>query len=314
MNPKVIFDLSILEKNIMTLKENCKRINFLFPVKCCKNEKVFNIIKKYNFGYDISNLNEYKTIKKYLTKEFVSVSGPKSYELDNVKYKNIHIIANNMSNYSLGKGIRVNLNNNKKFDTSRFGVDYTLLSEEFKSNITYVHFHNSDHKTKELCDEIIKEVGKIVKSFKNLTMIDIGGHLEDLSFEDGIKYLKRIEKIIPDNITIYAELGDFLFKNSGKLYGRVIDVRRDESIQYVTLNFSKMANQRWAYPVYTDKSKNKIKTIFLGCSCCETDSYLETYSKELSVGDEVVFTNISPYSYEWNTSFNGVSELEYIFS
>ena len=75
-----------------------------------------------------------------------------------------------------------------------------------------------------------------------------------------------------------------------------------------------MANQRWAYPQYlTSDNDNLMHTIFYGCSCCETDVYLETQSKILNIGDDVKFTNISPYSYQWNTSFNGVKEMEYIF-
>jgi len=41
--------------------------------------------------------------------------------------------------------------------------------------------------------------------------------------------------------------------------------------------------------------------------------YLETKSKILNIGDEVRFKNISPYSYQWNTSFNGVNTMKYVF-
>ena len=76
-----------------------------------------------------------------------------------------------------------------------------------------------------------------------------------------------------------------------------------------------MANQRWAYPKYisNNSEKRNIKTIFYVCSCCETDTYLETYSNLLQVGDTIIFKNISPYSYQWNTSFNGVDKMEYVF-
>lgn len=313
MKPKVEIDLNILKKNIEIIKNEVTGINLLFPVKCCTNNKVLKIINKNNFGYDISNMNEYNLIKKYLKGNFVSATGPLSYELLSVKYKNMIIVANNLNSFQEGMGLRINFNGNKNFEKSRFGIDYKLLSNDICDKITYLHFHNSDKRNEEKCRYIFDELEIILGKFKNLKTLDIGGHLEDLSFEDGINYLKNIRKIVPNNIEVNAELGDFLFKNTGTLYCEVVDVREDDNVQLVTLNFSKMANQRWAYPYYNDESNNKIKTIFYGCSCCETDTFLETYSKKLKKYDRLQFSNISPYSYQWNIGFNGIEKLKYIF-
>ena len=314
MKPRVEFDLSILKNNIVKLKNETNNINFLFPVKCCNNPKVLEMIVANNFGFDISNINEFKIIEKYLTNQFVSVSGPLSYELLYCEYHNINIVANNFSSYKENNGLRINFNSNNKFEFSRFGVDYKLVEESIRKKITYIHLHNSDHRDLEKCKYIYEEIKNILTYFPNLNKINIGGHLEDLSFDDGINYLRTMRDLIPKNISLYVELGDFLFKGVGILYGNVVDVRQDNGLQIVTLNFSKMANQRWAYPQYlTSDNDNLIHTIFYGCSCCETDVYLETQSKILNIGDEVKFTNISPYSYQWNTSFNGVKEMEYIF-
>lgn len=313
MNPRVEFDLSILKKNISELKTKTTNINFLFPVKCCNHASVLELIVNNDFGFDVSNMNEFILIKKYLKNQFVSVSGPLSFELMNCKYRNIHIVSNNFSTFKVNNGIRVNFNSNNNFSISRFGVDYKKINQSIRNNITYIHVHNSDHKNFEQCQKIYEEIQNILTFFPNLKNLNIGGHLEDLTFEDGINYLNTIRKIVPNNINLYVELGDFLFKNVGTLYSKVIDIRKDDEIQFVTLNFSKMANQRWAYPIYKTNSKNLVKTIFFGCSCCETDMYLETEAEELSIGDEVVFKNISPYSYQWDTSFNGIKKMKYIF-
>lgn len=313
MNLRVEFDLSILKKNIVELKNKTSGINFLFPVKCCNNIDVLKLIVNNDFGFDVSNINEFKLIEKYLKHQFVSVSGPLSFELINCKYDNIHIVANNFSSFKEGNGIRVNFNSNNNYGVSRFGVDYKSINYDIRKKITYIHIHNSDHKDIEKCKKIYEEIKNILTFFPNLKNINIGGHLEDLSFQDGIDYLNTVRKIVPNNINLYVELGDFLFKNVGTLYCKVIDIRKDDNLQFVTLNFSKMANQRWAYPIYNTNSKNLIKTMFFGCSCCETDIYLETYAEEFTIGDEVVFKNISPYSYQWNTSFNGIEKMKYIF-
>lgn len=313
MNPRVEFDLSILKNNIIKLQTETSGINFLFPVKCCNHVSVLELVANNNFGFDVSNMNEFKLIEKYLDSQIVSASGPLSFELLDCKYHNIHVVSNNFSTFIENNGIRINFNSNNNFSISRFGVDYKLINEDITNKITYVHVHNSDHKNLKQCQKIYDEIQNIIKFFPSLKILNIGGHLEDLSFEDGINYLNKIKEIVPNNIKLYVELGDFLFKNVGTLYSKIIDIRKDKDVQFVTLNFSKMANQRWAYPTYTTNSNNLIKTIFFGCSCCETDIYLETEAEEFVIGDEVVFKNISPYSYQWDTSFNGVEKMEYIF-
>lgn len=271
MSAYVEFDLKKFEDNLKELKTKIPNVKFIFPVKCCNNEKVLELVSKYEYGFDISNINEYNIIKKYL-------------------------------------------NGNEKFDKSRFGEDYTLLGNSIKEELTYIHLHNSDHKDSEKCNDILDEVKKIISSFPNLKCIDIGGHLEDLSFKNGIEYLQEMRSIIPTHIDIIVEAGDFLFKDCGKLFCEVIDVRDNKMSQTVTLNFSKMANQRWAYPIYHEETKNElVDTVFYGCSCCETDIYLETKARRLKKGDKLMFQNISPYSYQWDTEFNGINKIRYDF-
>lgn len=311
MNPRVEFDLTKLDRNIKEIKNRTNNINFLFPVKCCKKEEVLDIIFNNGLGFDVSNKNEYEQIEKYVKNRFVSACGPLSYELDN--YSNIHVISNNLSSYKKGKGLRVNFNSNNKFGFSRFGEDYKNLDVDIRNEIAYIHFHNSDYRDLNKCNYIYEEIKSILEYFPNIKILNIGGHLEDLSFEDGINYLNEVRNIVPNNIAIYAELGDFLFKDTGTLYAKVVDIRNDKDKQIVSLNFIKMVNQRWTYPIYKTDSKNLVKTVFYGSSCCETDVYLETETTELSIGDEVVFTNISPYSYELNATFSGIDKIEFIF-
>lgn len=315
MSSVVEFDLKKIKNNINKLKQLTNNINFLFPVKCCYNPTVLEIINDSGMGFDVSNMNEFKIIEKYLTNQFVSANGPISHELCDCKYKNFHLIVNNIDDFDDNNGIRINFNSNDKFEYSRFGLDYKLLDENIRKKIKYIHFHNSDHKNAEKCENIYEEIKCILKYFPNLQIINIGGHLEDISFDEGIEYLNEVRKIIPENIAVYAELGDFLFKDVGTLYTEVVGVRNDDKFQVVTLNISKMANQRWTYPEYIeDTSDNElIRTIFGGNTCCETDVYLETMAKPLKIGDKVVFRNISPYSYQWNISFNGIEKTEYRF-
>ena len=66
MSAYVEFDLKKFEDNLKELKTKIPNVKFIFPVKCCNTEKVLELVSKYEYGFDISNINEYNIIKKYL--------------------------------------------------------------------------------------------------------------------------------------------------------------------------------------------------------------------------------------------------------
>lgn len=271
--PVVTIDLNIFNKNIEKIKKECNNINFIFPVKCCTNEEVLKIAYEKLDGFDVSNKNEYNIIKKYHKNKIICSSGPMAYELKNEK--DVHVAFNNIEDFDKEKGLRINFNDNNNFETSHFGTSISLCNKEIKENIKYIHFHNSDEKNEEKCNNIYEQVKNILKEFKNIKCINIGGHLEDLSWKEGIKYLNKIRDIVPENIKLIAEVGDFLFKNCGTLYCKAIDCKIINNKQIVILNFSKMANQRWVHPVLNKQYKGEYITEFYGNSCCEVDIYME---------------------------------------
>ena len=135
--------------------------------------------------------------------------------------------------------------------------------------------------------------------------------------------MNKIKKIIVVTVTVFicASIGIFIMcninknentiikKNFGSLMSEVLNNSEVYGLYNVDFTNIEILNE----VIINDVESEKIKTIFYGCSCCETDTYLETYSKPLMVGDEVSFENISPYSYQWNTSFNGVDKMKFVF-
>ena len=86
----VEFDLEKLEENVDEIKRKCKNVIFIFPVKCCTNDKVLELMNKKIFGFDVSNASEYNLIKNLnLESKFISVTGPLSYTL--IDKDNIHV-------------------------------------------------------------------------------------------------------------------------------------------------------------------------------------------------------------------------------
>lgn len=310
--PVVIVDLKKFEENIKKIKSTCKGVSFIFPVKCCTNRRVLKIVCKNMDGFDISNNNEYQLIKKYQKNKLICSSGPLSYELKDKK--NVNVAFNNINDWDKKHGIRINFNDNTNFQESHFGTPISLCNKEIKDSIKYLHFHNSDYKDKLKCEQIYEQIKSIVKQFSNLEILNIGGHLEDLTWEEGIGYLKKIREILPNNINVVTEIGDFLFKDCGVLYCQVIDSKIIDRKQIIILNFSQMANQRWVHPKLNKIYEGTFTTTFYGNSCCEVDTYLANIKcKEMKKGEELVFNNISTYGYQWNNNFNGVPKIKYIF-
>ena len=316
--PYVSFDLEKLRKNISVL-EKIQGIQFLYPVKCCTHPDVLDIIGESSFGFDVSNLNEFKLVRPYIKNDtIVTSSGPLSYQLYE-KYETKYIVFfNSLVHVPRGniQGLRINFNDDPSFEKSHFGVALSEIPSDLLYQLRYIHFHNSDHRDRGKCESILKQIEIIVSKFKNLRALDVGGHLEDLSTEDALWFIKEVRNIVPDHIFLYAEIGDFLFRDCGLLKCEVVDSYIDNTIykQIVILNFSKMANQRWVYPSITVSSSDLVETVFYGCSCCETDLYLESEYPIVHKGDELLFKNISTYAYEWNNSFNGINKIKIIFN
>lgn len=311
-SPYVTINLNRFKENIDKIKSECKGISFIFPIKCCTNKKVLKIVNEKMDGFDVSNRNEYEIIKEYKENKIICSSGPMSYELKG--NKNVYVALNNISDFDLENGLRINFNDSTKFQKSHFGTSISLCSNEVKENVKYLHFHNSDEKDNFKCEQIYEQVRSIITQFKNIKILNIGGHLEDLSWEDGVKYLKKIRKIIPNNISLIAEVGDFLFKECGTLYCKAVDCKIINDEQIIILNFSRMANQKWVHPYLDKKFEGEYSTNFYGNSCCEADCYLEKCRcKKIEKGQDLIFNNISTYGYQWNNNFNGINKIKYIF-
>lgn len=317
MSPRVEFRLSQIEKNIKELQARCEGIYFAFPVKCCNEPKVLRLVSEMFMGFDVSNKNEYQIIKQYDDGRLICSSGPLSYELSGVS--NVLVAANSMKRWDGKSGIRINFNSDERFADSHFGIDYLKLDKNVIDRVSYVHFHNSDHRNYEKCECVLEHIYNIIKKFNNLKILNVGGHLENLTFEEGVSYIQNVREIVPPKIKVIVEVGDFLFKESGVLFCKVIDCYFDGKSQVVILDFSKMANQRWVYPILCEDSmdmggnRESFDTVFYGCSCCEVDVFLQTSCKKYDVGEEVIFQNISPYSYQWNHQFNGIAGIEFYF-
>ena len=323
MDSKIVFKQSIIENNIDLFLEKTKhltKLELLFPVKACSNNLILNMFKSKGFGFDISNQAELDKVKMY--NGFLSMVGPKCKNiiLDNLNhyiifYDNILDYINSKED-STHKGLRINFNKSKCFDFSHFGIPFNKIELNILQEIKNIHFHISGNK---LIPSLTKQIFKIIKLCKNLQVLDIGGGYEDLEVDEMVEFLSCIHNRLKDNQILIVECGDMWFKNAGKLYTYVLSVKDiAKNTKIIYLPISKEGNLKWSSPVFIDKNsnknQNKIKYYFYGATCYEKD--LIAFGRSdyvLQENDLLEFEKISPYSAEWNTSFNGIDKIEVVY-
>jgi len=319
---KLTFDKSVIRKNIINLKNkisNLTQLKLIFPVKTCTNCEILNIFYNEGFGFDVSNNNELNIVSQFQC--FKSFVGPKCNEIE-TNDENFIIYYDNLSDYLQSdiaddkKGIRINFNSNNKFNFSHFGVDFHSLDKEFCKCIKNIHFHLGDYNSQKVLKFLLKEIDAILLNCTDLKSLDIGGGYEDFYADGLIKFLTDIHKKLKEDQNIILECGDLWFKDSGKLYAKIINMKEISKKMFIVyLSVSKDGNLKWSSPIYLNKSpfvqKNNFKYYFYGSSCYEKDLIGRAISNDvLKIGDVVEFVGISHYSVEWNTSFNGIDKIE----
>ena len=92
---------------------------------------------------------------------------------------------------------------------------------------------------------------------------------------------------------------------------KVIDINHHGDHTNVSLDLSANANLHWSRPIYSGDNNGDNKVIFYGSSCFEDDIVCSVNTNDtFKVGQSVNFWNISPYSYSWNNSFNGIKKIK----
>lgn len=319
---RLVFNKNIIEQNIIQFKKKCgdlTRLKLLFPIKACTNSEVLNIFFNEGFGFDVSNNNELSIVSRF--KCFKSFVGPKCNEID-MEMDDFVVYYDNISDYLKSnicdekKGIRINFNSSRRFGFSHFGVDLCTLNESVYGKIKNIHFHLGDNSFQKELKHVTTEIDKILTKFTNLKSLDIGGGYEDYDLDTLVAFLTTVHGKLKTGQELILECGDMWFKNSGKLFTKIISIKEiAKKVFIVYLSVSKDCNLKWSSPVYLNqtncKLKNSFKYYFCGSSCYEKDIIGKTISNDrLNIGDTIEFANISHYSVEWNKSFNGIDAIE----
>ncbi|MFQ5642935.1 MAG: hypothetical protein ACE5FQ_04460 [Thiogranum sp.] len=153
--------------------------------------------------------------------------------------------------------------------------------------------------------------------------INLGGgwhHLSNQEISEALEYARRL---FPEPCSILFEPGRWYAESAGYAVGTIVNLSRAGDIIRCTLNLSGKSHLHWSSPRLLHRFEphhdKGCVVQFFGPSCYESDfigKYYVPYSADvitdagLGCGKQVVFGNVSTYSVEWNTSFNGIPAVD----
>lgn len=274
------YSKTIIEENIKYYIDlKIKNLEFAFPIKTFPNNTILELFSKYNFHYDVSHIKEYELVKNFSSKLFFSDPTEK---LSNKNSIRLNILGLN----------------------SHFGKEYDNRSYEI------YHIHISLSKDKKVIKKIYNQIKKL--NFSKTKYLDIGGSYENLSYFELYSFLQNIRNLIPLKVKIILEAGSLWFRQSGYLINKIENINEIRGIKYAFLNSSRNLHAKWSIPKYINNSIGLSEYILCGSSCDEKDLFEHIYKANLKKGQKIYFKNIEPYSYSFNSSFNGIPKAEVI--
>ena len=221
-------------------------------------------------------------------------------------------------------GIRVNLAL-PGTAPSRFGMEMNreTISEIFKLRnvrITGIHCHITKSRGLDFWRERAEQMALAAEKTGTVSYIDFGGnmygrmhpnlaaqfHCAIPTFQD---YADCIHDVLsrhfhPDSMPdVIVEAGTPVIANAQSLLTSVLDVKNVCGKTICTLDAKQLdvsvigdSGKQLPYTVLNFGESRVQNAAMYGCTCLETDLFVESYTGSLSVGDLVLFENIGAYS------------------
>lgn len=340
--PAYVVDERLIKHNLETLSDIKKNTGCLIilALKAFSTYSVFPLISQYLDGSTASSLNEARLgFEKFGKEVHVYSPGYQTTDIDEVCKYASHLTFNSLLqldrfyDYVRTKypqvqiGLRLNPEHSEtkipiydpcsKF--SRLGV---TLAEIKKSNFDFskldgFHFHTLCGKNADALERTVAAVeGKFASLFTKVSWINFGGghgltypHYDHAKLYDVINGFKERNKC-----QVILEPGEGVVFQTGYLVASVIDLLKNER-ELAIIDSSASAHMpdvlEMPYRpeiVGSGKADEKAFTYRLGGMTCLSGDEIGDYSFDapLTLGQKLVFTDMSHYTMVKNTYFNGV--------
>lgn len=342
MRPEINFFLSHIQQKAEALASIAHKhqVNVLIAVKASPLPHILATVKESIQGFDISNSHEF-TLTTGLGFHFITNCPLTDLDFVQQMNKGQYLISCSSSHYhqeiarmNLPFVLRLqstDLITEKSNFKSRFGFTREQVLElkdrlQNDSNFSGFHFHHgSDKNTVGTYKSAIYGIKKLILELgiqKNLT-VNLGGGFINLTL-NGIDTVLKYARQELGQHALYIEPGRYFTEGTGKCICEVTDmqIRGDELT--ANLNISRECHLKWSHiekieiikKSETVFSRNAKSITFYGNTCYEHDIIATGHDPQVctvDIGDTVVLSNVSGYSFAWNTSFNGVPAIDYKF-
>jgi diaminopimelate decarboxylase len=338
-SPVLLFDYETFEGNFKSYRKHTSEheATWSFAVKSFARNEVLEVAKTYIDGFDISNIEEWKLIKDHVSPEHKIWLTNASYsELDYFKKNvpNIIVTVNDLNDFNAIKKLQVPyvvrvatselLPQNAN---SRFGLTLHQLhsiSSEMTADKNFKGFHchqGIEDNSYPILHKILSSIQTKLKEFSGKGYIfNIGGGWQQFSEEEIKSSLDQLK----GQYKVHIEPGRAMFRGAGFALAPIDKFIVDGDTLRLFTRLSFISHLKWSKPVFAgilNQSENLEQVtpnslVLEGPSCYEFDKS-ETIKIDFPIaitkGSLVVLENISSYSTEWNTPFNGIPECDVKF-
>lgn len=340
--PVILYDNESIELNLKRFRSlsTSKNASWSMAVKALARAEVFDLAADYVDGFDISNINEWNKIKNFIKDHQLiwvtnlSLSRELETFLKNIDLQRLLFTLNDESDYQQVKGkgipylIRVASSELVQQNAeSRFGLSLksiAAIQDELLSDKNFRGFHThqglQDHDAsilKKMCHSILKDFSDYAEKGY---YFNLGGSFQAFTDDD----ISQTLELLKDKFKVHIEPGRALFKHAGYALVPVDKYLLEGDHLRIFTRLSFINHLKWSKPSFAgilNYSENlehlSPKTLVLeGPTCYEFDkSEVLKVNTELAItiGSLILLENISGYSSEWNSGFNGIEEAEVKF-
>lgn len=334
-NPCFVLDEVLFEQNMTVLGklEEQSGAQVLCALKGFSMWEVFPLMMNYLSGGTASSLNEARLIYDKMGKKahscFVVYD---SKEFIEVQELSSHITFNSLTQFErfknqLKENVNYALRVNPEFSNvsfnqynpcvpgSRFGVTIEDLPEDLPNQLSGLHFHtlceSSAEDFKEVLDVIELRFGNLLHSVK---WVNFGGghHITKKGYN--IELLSHLLSNVRKkyNLQVYIEPGEAIGLNAGFLLSKVEDIVINQGEKTAILNVSFAAHMpdclEMPYKPEVIEETEVGHSFTLGGNTCMSGDFVKgfQFSKELEIGQPLVFKDMAHYTFVKTSFFNGV--------
>ncbi|SUY47139.1 carboxynorspermidine decarboxylase [Clostridium putrefaciens] len=337
--PVYIFSKKELVSNYQNMCSLLKNAHVCYTLKTNAEKDVLKVLADVGASFECASVGEYKRImdlgvspectifglpiKPEETIQYVYDNGGKYFVFEEL------LELNKLIKYAPDskKVLRINVN-----DIVSNTIDYGMLMEDIINNeggflqyVDGISFHISNNTNVEVFRKACQRVDEILQLLNTIHrkkyLVNIGGgfHLNaGQEFYDGLNC--AIEELVKKyDVDVYAEPGESIVGSAGKLYTKVIDVRKDGHMMDVYMDSGVpqgVATRRQPSDV---KLFNNIRTKqkksiyrFMDCTCLGAALVIKRSNLDIQVDDILEFEGCGAYTTVFCNDFHSYEKCPVI--